>query len=422
MRSFSLPQRDDAAPHLPGPKEWQVATWRTLRVIGGLVVLGLLIAAAYGAAASFAHAARFVLWGLGLLLVGAFVGFLFGLPRVLPGASVIVLAAPVGSANAGGTEESGAGGVSAETTPGDRPRPATSPEMASRGNDSMLEIADWLTKIIAGLGLVNLHKVPELLNRLAFSIAGPADGLRGDGLDFVFFPFGVGVLIPGVSHHHSFALAVAVFFPAIGVLLGYLVTRLYLQTALIASDRDTIAEYTRPPSREFLIRQYKNDEAKAQAVAAGRKLPEQGPAPVAATVSELDALNERYASVRLADYRARVKEKDNLAQRLYNAAVERGVPKSWLSDQSGDGYLHVLATSALADPVKSDVEYLLRAGAGARMKHVRFRVAQAVQKLLSAELVAAEQVPLLISLLKSYQIEADPSLRKLSQLALDRLM
>jgi hypothetical protein len=139
-----------------------------------------------------AHWARAFLWAAACLSVGFFAGFLFGIPKVLQG----------------------------ERT---NPTPATKPPTGyrQRVNTNLEEISDWLTKIIVGLGLYELKKVPSWLDRLAAVFAASVDHK----------PEERGVLGGAV-----------VFFFVSGFLLGYLVTRLYLQGALGRADRAAVPD------------------------------------------------------------------------------------------------------------------------------------------------------------------------------------
>jgi CheY-like chemotaxis protein len=127
-----------------------------------------------------------LLLGLGLFLVGALVGFLFGIPRVTTNAPDD-RGAEVGDANAR--------------------RPILSV------NTNLEQISDWLTKIIVGLGLVEMRKIPISVSAFA-TVIGPA--FRSS---------------PMVA-----AIAVSIYFPVLGFTSGYLITRLYLSGLIGRAD------------------------------------------------------------------------------------------------------------------------------------------------------------------------------------------
>jgi hypothetical protein len=118
------------------------------------------------------------------VLIGGFVGFIFGIPRTLQGG---------GEA----TPEAEARGV------------------AYRPNTNLEQISDWLTKILVGIGLIQLGKAPAQLARLADSLA-PGFG--------------------NASGSESFALTVVLYFAVSGFLFGFLWTRLFLPGAFRVAD------------------------------------------------------------------------------------------------------------------------------------------------------------------------------------------
>ena len=127
-----------------------------------------------------------VLFALGLFLAGVLVGFLFGIPKVASNPN----ASPA---------ESGAYDQAA--------RRRLNP------NTNLEQISDWLTKIIVGLGLVNLGKIGPLVTRFCVVIS-PA------------FHFWTSVA----------PLAVTIYFPVLGFTSGYLITRLYLSGLFHRAD------------------------------------------------------------------------------------------------------------------------------------------------------------------------------------------
>jgi CheY-like chemotaxis protein len=128
-----------------------------------------------------------VLIALGVFLAGALIGFLFGIPKVA-------------SAAAKQQNQSTNGQAS------DAPR-------ILNVNTNLEDISDWLTKIIVGLGLVELRNIPAGVLRFA-NVTGPAFHSSGS-------------VAP---------VAVAIYFPVLGFTSGYLLTRLYLSTLIGRAD------------------------------------------------------------------------------------------------------------------------------------------------------------------------------------------
>jgi len=139
-----------------------------------------------------------VLISCGSLLTGALLGFLFGIPRAQANPDASAPAPAPGAANAG------AGG-------GRTPRPF-------QDNTNLEQISDWLTKIIVGLGLINLGQIPTYLGRVA-----------------EYFSKGFGP----IEGSESITMALIVAFSVSGFLLGYLLTRLFLKAAFTRAESAT---------------------------------------------------------------------------------------------------------------------------------------------------------------------------------------
>lgn len=131
-------------------------------------------------------------WALACFVVGALLGFLFGIPRVLQ-------------------KESQSEGPRSNADP--------KADVFSRStyqlvvNTNLDDVSDWLTKIVVGVGLVELRKIPALLVRLARLIAGELGATQ----------------VP-------FIIAVIVYFTIVGFMSGYLTTRMFVQRAFRIAD------------------------------------------------------------------------------------------------------------------------------------------------------------------------------------------
>ncbi len=88
--------------------------------------------------------------------------------------------------------------------------------VAVEDNSSLADISDWLTKIIVGVGLVELNKIPPALAALSRFFA---PGLQ------------TGPVAPG-STGQVFALALLLYFFPLGFMFGFIWTRFYYQEAL----------------------------------------------------------------------------------------------------------------------------------------------------------------------------------------------
>ena len=148
----------------------------------GLLGIGLY-AGIQGRARFLTSASVALMVALACLVVGGALGLLFGIPRA-------------------GRDDlpEGDGGAA----------------MPFRANTNLEEISDWLTKILVGVGLIQLGELSEPLGRLVTAVA---DGIGGD------------------SPNPSFALALLLYFTLVGFLASYLVTRLYLPRAFTSAQQ-----------------------------------------------------------------------------------------------------------------------------------------------------------------------------------------
>ncbi|MGX4643866.1 hypothetical protein [Massilia sp. SYSU DXS3249] len=180
----------------------------TIFLLGtGVVIAGGMVGPGY-------HTAFALLWAFGCCVSGMLLGFLFAIPRVLPAGSIVAPASPVSPAGEAGNAGDGdsAGAVASTTTP-----------VSSEINSNLVEVSDWLTKIIVGVGLVNLQNFPEYAAGVAAFVA------PGLGMDT-----GTGAQV---------AAAISLFFSVLGFLIGYLLTRIFL--AVIIKQADTQVQYIR---------------------------------------------------------------------------------------------------------------------------------------------------------------------------------
>jgi uncharacterized membrane protein len=132
------------------------------------------------------------LWAMMCIAIGALIGFLFAVPRV-------------------NTE--------------------VKPTSALVTNTNIEQVSDWLTKILVGVGLINFKEIGQFLDRLSGELA-PSLGTAAAPVD------------------KPLALSLIVYFFVVGLIQGYLLTRLFLskQFALQTSGVATrIAETTAAP-------------------------------------------------------------------------------------------------------------------------------------------------------------------------------
>ncbi len=205
----SCAKKDDATPgagsraEAPGKtaggepaSDYSQRTLRIAAMLGGFAACFTLVTYSAAVAESGWWSFGVMLWPAGLFAAGAGFGFLFAIPKVVQGAAAEL--------------PSGGGGADAAAA-------APAQFYRQQVNSNLVEISDWLTKIIVGVSLVELKPI---LYRVK---------------DFAKI---VGQGFPGAeTQFRSLALAVLFLFPAVGFLFGYLMTRLYVQPALFDVER-----------------------------------------------------------------------------------------------------------------------------------------------------------------------------------------
>jgi hypothetical protein len=127
-----------------------------------------------------------LLWATACFMAGFLGGFLFGVPKVVDNAP-----------------QPGTG----------TPNPSSAP-FTQRPNTNLEQISDWLTKIIVGLGLVELKGVPSHLRNAATWMA--------ESFSTTTAPNQAAI---------SFAGSLIIYFSILGFLAGYLLTLLFLAGA-----------------------------------------------------------------------------------------------------------------------------------------------------------------------------------------------
>lgn len=160
----------------------------------GLLVFGILIAVFFGTSSS--GKATIFMWMFACLLGSCVIGFLFGIPKILQRPMV---------PDANGS--------------------TTQPNYQQQVNSNLTEISDWLTKIIVGLGLVNLTNIPPYIYSAAKILANGLSDPKGTSEDLSL----------------AFAYAIIIGYTCFGFLFGYITTRTYLAGVFSEADQNALS-------------------------------------------------------------------------------------------------------------------------------------------------------------------------------------
>jgi uncharacterized membrane protein len=155
-------------PPRPAPRPWTFGDPVTLIVPGLLLMANIAGFLTLTIGVSEGAIGLAFLWAMGCIAAGALIGFLFGVPRANPGA-------------------------------------ATGRFLH---NTNVEAVSDWLTKILVGVSLVNLQGIGGFVDRLARDLG------------------------PALSAPPTFATGLILYFFVIGIIQGYILTRMFLPKQL----------------------------------------------------------------------------------------------------------------------------------------------------------------------------------------------
>lgn len=217
--------------------DWEEIATGARRMILYFVALGAaaIVVFASGVAAQttqcfwprFAQTAGMGLFlGLGAFAVGCLFGFLFGVPRAPRRDADGHDRTDHSLANRNATSDDNPD----QRTPGTQTayRPSANTYLP---NANLEEISDWLTKIIVGLGLIDLKEMPSQLKRLAEFFA----------------------LTCGCDFCGGLLLTMGAFFLIMGFLLSYVLSRVYL--ALAFGYSSSLTRYVMALTKETAAKQ-----------------------------------------------------------------------------------------------------------------------------------------------------------------------
>lgn len=349
-------------------------------------IVGLLIVVVKSGLSTNASAP--LLWSLGCLASGAFVGFLFGIPKILQGDR------QPGNAVAG--------------------QDSAISDYRQRVNTNLEEISDWLTKIIVGLGLINLRSIPPQLNLLSNILASGMEG----------------------NNNQAFALSLIIYFLILGFLFGYLSTRLFLSRAFALADQAAIAlqetkaqiESTQAQvaaletKQDLLISMPSSEVDPSDAGSPLRSEELSGAPPQPQEVEDyglevLKNLARAYLNIESPDYSVRLRMKNDTARQMYKLILKYQISKERLTDEAirsqNEGLALALAGYSLGNPEPEDVTRLEKVAFNVKRLHVRYRIVNALGQLFEKRMVKSEDQPTIINILDMYERDADESLRKL---------
>ena len=241
---------------------------------------------------------------LACLATGGLLGFLFSIPRT----ASTPPPQPEPQAEPQGGEAAGNGQPAARRS---------NPVASHNVNTNLEEISDWLTKIVVGVTLVQLTEIIGFIDQITANIqAGFPNACEANQTGCII---GLG----------TFSAAVIILFFAIGLLFGYLWTRLMVQGAIKDADLSLVGKLKDEveEKREALDRQKHKADSDASAISLSTKILT---APPDAELPSQEAINEALVDASkdirsIIFYRARIQRSENKSP-PDTSKMERTIP------------------------------------------------------------------------------------------------
>lgn len=164
--------------------------WRIIFLLGVAGAAFLFLVSIHKLDNHYGFFAYLITLGTALLIagacfsLGALTGFLFGIPRIINNNNAPAL---------------------------------TSSKGTVIQNDNLVQISDWLTKIIVGVGLTQINEIPNVFNMLG-RLLGPCFEKSGESRD--------------VQVSAAIAISIVVYFLILGFIACYLWTRFHFSEML----------------------------------------------------------------------------------------------------------------------------------------------------------------------------------------------
>jgi hypothetical protein len=299
-----------------------------------------------------------LLWAVACFAAGSCLGFLFGIPRA------------------------------AHSQP---PHPDRQPV-----STNLIEISDWLTKIIVGLGLINLKELPQLVGRLAEPLAASISGVASR------------------ESNSATAAAIVVAFVAMGFLFGYLFTRLHLASAFGQADAKANGgpRQTAPAAPGAMASLQESVAALADKVShfvsAPSAEPASQPAHLAALPYEKQLLRlaKEYDDSPSNNREGQIRSRDDLTGRMAVLINTSPASRNWVAEtalqERNVGLVAGLASAITAEPQSGDAERLLKVAMSVSIEHARYRVVSAIGRLFDARIASSSDIQDFLRVLDHY--------------------
>ena len=224
-----------------------------LTYLVGLMLLSIALGdrAPIGAIGFFAAT---ILIGAGIAVAGGLLGFIFGMPKSFLSEAAEQNRKDTSSSLTEGAPESAKATQSRPSASVDEMAPKRQSEM-SWANNNLVEVSDWLTKIVVGVGLVQLTEIVKWVRDTGEMIGhgvgleSPLESLRMSfGVTIILVNFGLGFLVTYIYARTFLTILFASVFKQINEGLERTVSEISESTEEIRSVVLEVAKGTGGPS------------------------------------------------------------------------------------------------------------------------------------------------------------------------------
>lgn len=165
---------------------------------------------------------------------------------------------------------------------------------------------------------------------------------------------------------------------------------------------------TRVTAIQAVQEQSKSSAARGRRSSRGKDKADGGAIP-----ARLSELASEYLNLDIADYRERVRRKNEMTHEMGDLVVDGNVSRKLLVSSGDEGLIVAFAGAVVAQPEPGDLTMLLGTQRVAKRLHVRYRLVLALAVLINKGAVADADRERVDTTLTVFNEDADPPLRKL---------
>lgn len=199
-----------------------IVTGTLCAYVAGLTIFAYALHSGDGVPSGWRIFGTAIIVGAAVAVAGGLLGFLFGMPRGFRAGPQP--SNPAGAPAGGGADASGNAGQAAGKSDAEKTSAQPAAHYGQRGisaswdNDNLVEVSDWLTKIVVGVSLVQIKPILDWISQVGtrigegVNLAAPLD--QSFGVAVILVNFGIGFVVTYVYARTILSLVFATSFRA----------------------------------------------------------------------------------------------------------------------------------------------------------------------------------------------------------------